>query len=285
MARFASSEVGLEVLVALQQHPDGLGLSELARCLGRGTSAVQRALDVLTEDGLVLHGGGRAPFVPHDAEPACAAAQVVALRLLPDRVATRITLRASPVPLFAGESAEGFAHVPRPLAGDDEELRLAAALRIIVADRPGTCPVERIPEPEARTSAGIARRLSRMEPLKGTAEMFLPKARAERGRALRRLHPSLGRIPRAALLKAARRHHLQRVVAFGSAVRSDFTAGSDVDLLVEPQSGRALALADRVEIASTFEGIFGRSVDLVPAVRARPAVLEEARREGVVLIG
>lgn len=285
MARFASSDVGLEVLVALQQRPDGLGLSEIARCLRRGTSAVQRALDVLTEDGLLQHEGGRTPFVPHAAEPAAAAAQIVALRLLPSRAAIRLALRASPVPAFAGESAQGFAYVPRPLAGDDEEVRLAAALTVIATGRPETPAVERIPEPEVRSSARVARRLSRMEALTGAAEIFLPRTRAERGRALRRLHPSLGRVPRAVLLEAARRHRLRKVVVFGSAVRSDFTRGSDVDLLVEPLADDTLDLADRVEIASTFEGIFGRPVDVVPAARARTSVLQEARNEGVVLIG
>jgi predicted nucleotidyltransferase len=50
---------------------------------------------------------------------------------------------------------------------------------------------------------------------------------------------------------------------FGSAVRGDFRADSDVDLLVTLADDAALDLGDWATMIEELRGIFGRDVDLV----------------------
>lgn len=54
-----------------------------------------------------------------------------------------------------------------------------------------------------------------------------------------------------------------RVQAFGSVLRPDFSASSDVDLLVDFEPGSTLTLFDLDVVAKEFEALLGRSVDLV----------------------
>ena len=76
-----------------------------------------------------------------------------------------------------------------------------------------------------------------------------------------------------------RRQGLRRVYLFGSVLRNDFTADSDVDVLYEFLPGREVGW-DIVSIAQELEGILGRRIDFVsakylnPHLRAR--VLPEA---------
>jgi uncharacterized protein len=77
------------------------------------------------------------------------------------------------------------------------------------------------------------------------------------------------------------RFGVTRVVLFGSLARDEAGPDSDVDLLVE-------GLAPDELFAATAEAdrMLGEAhVDLVPRTMARPAVLERAAAEGVVLHG
>ncbi len=58
-----------------------------------------------------------------------------------------------------------------------------------------------------------------------------------------------------------RRHSIRRLALFGSVVRDDFTADSDVDVLVvfEPGAKTGLAFFD---MQDELAGIIGRNVDL-----------------------
>lgn len=81
------------------------------------------------------------------------------------------------------------------------------------------------------------------------------------------------------LLGLARRHRAIRVRIFGSALRGDDHAGSDIDLLVEfaPDA----SLLDLVRLQQDAEALLGRRVDIVtpdgvsPFLRQR--ILDEAR--------
>jgi len=84
-----------------------------------------------------------------------------------------------------------------------------------------------------------------------------------------------------AVLEAfCRRHHIRRLALFGSVVREDFTPDSDVDVLVEFESGRTPGLAF-FGMEEELAGIFGRKVDLnTPGGLShyfRDAVLAEAQ--------
>ena len=82
-------------------------------------------------------------------------------------------------------------------------------------------------------------------------------------------------IDRSALVEFCRRHHIRRLSLFGSAIREDFRADSDVDVLVEYEPGRAPGweVVDMEEELSQMFG--GRRIDLVnrkylnPRLRAR----------------
>ena len=61
----------------------------------------------------------------------------------------------------------------------------------------------------------------------------------------------------------ARRWRVRRLEAFGSCLRPDFNAQSDIDLLVTFAEGATWDLLDMVLLRQELEAIFGRSVDLV----------------------
>ena len=83
-----------------------------------------------------------------------------------------------------------------------------------------------------------------------------------------------------ALESACRRHNVRRLSAFGSVLRSDFCADSDVDLLVEFQPGRTPGFAF-FRLEAELSDIFGRGVDLNTKASLSPyfrdRVLYEAR--------
>ncbi len=69
-------------------------------------------------------------------------------------------------------------------------------------------------------------------------------------------------IPEAAIGVLCRRHRIARLSFFGSILRDDFDAASDVDILVAFQPGVRLGLLGFVAIARELEALIGRRVDL-----------------------
>ena len=87
-------------------------------------------------------------------------------------------------------------------------------------------------------------------------------------------------IDRAAIKAFCERHHVARLAVFGSVLRDDFDADSDVDVLVEFQPGHVPGLhfvSMERELSALLQG---RRVDLVTPkflnVRIRERVLREA---------
>ena len=66
-----------------------------------------------------------------------------------------------------------------------------------------------------------------------------------------------------ALTDFARRHALRELAIFGSILRDDFRAESDVDVLFELQDETAMTLEKFIEMKDELEALFGRRVDLV----------------------
>lgn len=60
----------------------------------------------------------------------------------------------------------------------------------------------------------------------------------------------------------ARRHPVERLALFGSALRDDFDDDSDVDVLVELQPGSAVGLFTMQRMQDELAAIVGRRVDL-----------------------
>ena len=68
-------------------------------------------------------------------------------------------------------------------------------------------------------------------------------------------------IPKDRVAEFCRRHHIRRLALFGSVLRDDFAADSDVDVLVEFESGFVPGL-EFFALASELSEILGRKVDL-----------------------
>lgn len=59
------------------------------------------------------------------------------------------------------------------------------------------------------------------------------------------------------------RHRIAELSLFGSILRPDFTAASDVDVMVDFEPGVTLDADDYERIEADLRAIFGRDVDLV----------------------
>ena len=83
-------------------------------------------------------------------------------------------------------------------------------------------------------------------------------------------------IPKDEIAAFCRRHYIRRLSLFGSVLRADFAADSDVDVLVEfePDHGPGLEF---FAIEAELAGILGRNVDL-----ATPGFLSRYIRDRVM---
>ena len=69
-------------------------------------------------------------------------------------------------------------------------------------------------------------------------------------------------VPRERIEEFCHRWHVAELALFGSVLRDDFRADSDVDVLVTFQEGARRSLFDRAEMVEELKEIFGRDVDL-----------------------
>ncbi len=70
-------------------------------------------------------------------------------------------------------------------------------------------------------------------------------------------------IPRKRLAEFCQRWMISELALFGSALRNDFHAKSDVDLLVSFAPNARIGLFDIVRMENELKEIFGRKVDLI----------------------
>ena len=68
-------------------------------------------------------------------------------------------------------------------------------------------------------------------------------------------------IDRQKIAEFCRRHHIRKLALFGSVLRDDFGPDSDVDVLVEFETGHVPGLAF-FDIEAELSQILGRNVDL-----------------------
>jgi predicted nucleotidyltransferase len=69
------------------------------------------------------------------------------------------------------------------------------------------------------------------------------------------------KLPRDRIAAFCRQHHVRRLALFGSALRDDFTSQSDVDVLVEFESGVRVGWSF-FAMQDELSEILGRKVDL-----------------------
>jgi predicted nucleotidyltransferase len=86
---------------------------------------------------------------------------------------------------------------------------------------------------------------------------------------------------RTEILRAAERHGASNVRLFGSVARAESDEGSDVDILVEMESGRSLL--DLIALEQELEQILGVDVDVLTTASLSPYMRAEVEREARAL--
>ncbi len=77
------------------------------------------------------------------------------------------------------------------------------------------------------------------------------------------MSPARIEIPRDKIAAFCQKHRIRKLSLFGSALREDFRADSDVDVLVSFAEDTRYSLLDLVAMEEELRNILGREVDLV----------------------
>jgi len=89
-------------------------------------------------------------------------------------------------------------------------------------------------------------------------------------------------IPEGALESLCRRWRVRRLALFGSVIRADFHAGSDVDVLVEFEPGATPGFFGMEELRAELSALLGeRPVDLVTPAALHPLLRERILSEAL----
>jgi len=70
-------------------------------------------------------------------------------------------------------------------------------------------------------------------------------------------------IPKDKIVEFCRRHHIQRLGIFGSALREDFKPDINIDVLVDFDAGHSISMFEIIDIEQKLSELLGRKVDLV----------------------
>ncbi len=81
-------------------------------------------------------------------------------------------------------------------------------------------------------------------------------------------------IPRQPLAALCRQYRIRRLELFGSVLRDDFRADSDVDVLVEFEPEAQIGLFAFQQIQAELSALLHRTVDLVPRDGLKPLIRE-----------
>jgi len=284
MPKIVSSPLALRLVIALGQAPDGRRASELAEALGAPFTSVARALDLVRQDGVVARLERRYTLV---GSPQADAVTRLAIAFMEPADLLTAASRTNRAVEFCGFDDQGYVIVVRRFAdpADEDVLRSFVGHLKEVHD----VEVELLDKGVLRDRLVLddapRRRARRLHIVRGSVERSFPD-RSLHGdptaRPLGRLHPSLS-VPSQRRLRAlVRRYHLRRIAAFGSATRTDFRPGSDVDLLVEPREGHRPRLGELVRLNSEVEELFGHDVDLLSGP-VPPGLGSRIDRDTVVL--
>lgn len=286
MSRLIASDNALRALLLLSQHAGGMRPFEVAAALEISYTGAEKALAILVADGLASRSERRFALT---ASPRTQEVVRFALAFLPTDVTLASLARGNEAVEFAGADDKGALVVFRRFSEPAAEGRMREAVATLRDVAPDT-NVEFVRKEDLRMQllGDIAprRRAAAMRTLAGTVDRTFPD-RTRHGdfeaRSLGRLNETIAP-PSARRLRAlAGEYGLRRILAFGSATRSDFRPDSDIDLLVEPLPGHRLGLDERIGLMADMERLFGRDVDLLTAPVGRASVAQRISRDGVVL--
>jgi len=285
--RLIASTLALKGVLALAAGGD-MSLRHLARAVEATPSSAHRALSVLLDDGIARRHRDRPAFGLDEGQ---LANHVVALALivLPLETAAAIVGRANPAIEFAAKDGATLVVVfsSRPPASvvsrgaailerlaDHHELHLRGMDHRDARD-------ELLARPELRDE------MRRTRILHGELDRSFPDRSRHGmtvGRRLGRAHPSLQRPSRRFLSRLARRHGIQSLLLFGSAVRSDFRPDSDVDVLVRFRPGTHPTLGPLADLENELGEALDRDVDVVRAESLGPELRGRVMAESVPLL-
>lgn len=286
--RLISSGVALAEVLALSAV-EKLTLSDLARAIGSKASAAQRALEILGADGVVERdGGNRAAYRLAATD---LASNVIALAVGAEGLDRSVAIgaransaiefvavdRGTLVVVFSAQStAQEQSHAARYL----ETVANRHSLAVSYLDHDDVRR-DLLNEPQLR------QRMAGTKILLGDLDRTFPDRTGygmREGKALHRPHPSLKLPSRKVLRTLAKRHRLESLKLFGSAVRTDFRPDSDVDVSFKYGLDGRSSLRAEIELERTLESMFGRDVDLVREENLLPEVRERVGREAVPLL-
>ena len=86
-------------------------------------------------------------------------------------------------------------------------------------------------------------------------------------------------VSREAIAGFCKANALRELSLFGSAIRADFTAESDVDVLIDIQPGARVGLVALQRMRDELSAIFGRPVDLVTRAGLNRHIRDEVQRQ------
>jgi hypothetical protein len=245
---------------------------------------------VLLADQLVgVIGKGRTrEYVLRQDNQALAAVELLALSLVPPKEVLVIVGNANPAVELVGINLNQVITVfaKRSVTADRSRARetiiqLSDALKL----RPQFIDHQDLRDARNRT-IDLRHELSSGEVLVGRLDRSSPDRSGHRktaGRALGYISPALN-LPSARTLQSVkRRHGVQQLRIFGSAVRSDFRPDSDVDIAVTLNPAHRQARVTLEALETDLERRLGHDVDLVLESQLRPAVRYLVDRESVAL--
>jgi hypothetical protein len=90
-------------------------------------------------------------------------------------------------------------------------------------------------------------------------------------------------LPMEAIKDLCGRYQVRELALFGSALRTDFDARSDLDLLVEFKAEAEVAFITLARMQRELSAVLGRRVDLVPKVGLKPRIREAVLSSAQVL--
>ena len=90
-------------------------------------------------------------------------------------------------------------------------------------------------------------------------------------------------IPLSGLAEFCGFHRIRRLSLFGSVLREDFRAESDVDVLVEFEKGQPVGLMGLARMERELSALLGRKVDMNTAGFISPYYRDEVLKEAEVL--
>jgi predicted nucleotidyltransferase len=287
--RLISSDVALREVLALSAA-DYLSLTDLAHSVENGPSAAQRALEILTQDGIAERSGndGRPRYRLATTSAAVHIAGLARAEVSPDE-ALAISARANPAIEFLARSAGNVVVVFAANSRAGDEARAARFIDRIATDLGSQ--VDYLDHDDARRKLldvpVLRTKVSGMQILYGSLDRSFPdrsRHAVRRGARLGRPHPALKLPSRHALRTLGRRHRLVSLKLFGSAVRSDFRSDSDVDALIRFRPGVRPTVRSMASLEADLERMFQRDVEITREEILAPETKAQIDREAVPLL-